>query len=37
MPQGRTAYLTVNLEPGSYAWVSERGADTPLYRTFEVR
>lgn len=37
MPQGRSAYLTVDLELGRYAWVSERGADAPLYRTFEVR
>lgn len=37
MPQGQTAYLLVDLEPGSYAWVSERGANTPLYQTFEVR
>lgn len=37
MPQGRSAYLTVDLEPGRYAWVSERGADVPMYREFEVR
>jgi hypothetical protein len=37
MPQGSSAYLTVDLEPGRYAWVSERGADTPLYQAFEVR
>lgn len=37
MPQGRSAYLTVDLEPGRYAWVSERGAQTPLYQAFEVR
>lgn len=37
MPRGKTAYVTVDLEPGRYAWVSERGVATPLYRTFEVR
>lgn len=37
MPQDRSAYLTVDLEPGHYAWVSERGVDTPLYLEFEVR
>ena len=37
MPRGQTAYLTVDLEPGRYAFVSERPADTPMYREFEVR
>lgn len=37
MPQGESAYLTVDLEPGRYAWGSERGADTPSYQAFEVR
>lgn len=37
MPQGHTAYLAVDLEPGRYAWVSERPADAPMYREFEVR
>lgn len=37
MPQGQSAYLTVDLEPGRYAWVSERGAGVPMYLEFEVR
>ena len=37
MPHGHTAYLTVELEPGRYAWVSERPANAPMYRVFEVR
>ena len=37
MPRGRTAYPTTELEHGSYAWISERPADAPVYREFEVR
>ncbi|MDZ7801839.1 MAG: hypothetical protein U5K81_13760 [Trueperaceae bacterium] len=37
MPQGQSAYLSVDLQPGRYAWVSERAADAPLYQVFEVR
>ena len=37
MPRGQTAYLTVDLERGRYAWVSERPTATPMYREFEVR
>lgn len=36
MPRGRTAYVRVELEPGRYAFVSERPADQPMYRTFTV-
>ncbi|MFN2317938.1 MAG: hypothetical protein ABR551_03385 [Gemmatimonadales bacterium] len=36
MPMGATAYFTVNLEPGRYAWISERSAQTPLYQEFTV-
>lgn len=36
MPQGSTAYFTVELTPGRYAWVSERPANDPMYHAFEV-
>jgi hypothetical protein len=36
MPQGSTAYFTVELTSGRYAWVSERPAKTPLYEEFTV-
>ena len=32
MPQGQSAYLTVDLMPGRDAWVSERAADAPCIR-----
>jgi hypothetical protein len=36
MPQGYTAYFTVDLEPGRYAWISERPVGDPLYEEFTV-
>lgn len=36
MPMGATAYFTVELEPGRYAWISERSVQTPLYHEFTV-
>jgi hypothetical protein len=36
MPVGATAYFTVELEPGRYAWISERSAQAPLYQEFTV-
>lgn len=36
MPKGNTAYFTVDLEPGRYAWISERPAATPLYEEFTI-
>ena len=36
MPMGSTAYFTVDLTPGQYAWISERPADDPLYEVFTV-
>lgn len=36
MPMGRTAYFTVELTPGRYAWVSERSAQDPLQKEFTV-
>ena len=36
MPKGNTAYFTLELEPGRYAWISEQPADRRLYRVFTV-
>jgi len=36
MPQGNTGYFQLDLEPGRYAWISERSADNPMYKTFSV-
>ncbi len=36
MPMGSTAYFTVELTPGRYAWVSERPAQNPLFKEFTV-
>ncbi len=36
MPAGNTAYLTVELEPGSYAWLSEAYADRGMVKEFTV-
>lgn len=36
MPRGNTAYFRIDLEPGRYAWISERPADNPLYKEFSV-
>ncbi|MEX2369018.1 MAG: hypothetical protein WD552_01330, partial [Candidatus Paceibacterota bacterium] len=33
---GRTAYFTVDLEPGHYAWISEVPANNEMWKTFEV-
>ncbi len=35
-PKGSTAYFTVDLEPGRYAWISERPSAIPLYEEFTV-
>jgi len=36
MPTGNTSYFTIDLRPGSYAWISEMGADQGMVRTFTV-
>lgn len=36
MPEGHTAYFTVSLEPGSYAWVMEAPAERSVTETFTV-
>jgi hypothetical protein len=36
MPTGYTAYFTLDLEPGSYAWISEVGADQGMVKAFTV-
>lgn len=36
VPRGGTSYVAVDLEPGDYAFVSERPADQPMYRAFSV-
>jgi hypothetical protein len=36
MTAGSTAYVTVDLEPGDYAWVSEVPADHQMWQTFTV-
>ncbi len=36
MVAGQTAYVTVRLEPGDYAWVSEVPADEGMWETFTV-
>lgn len=37
LPKGRTAYFTVELRPGEYAWISERPANNPMYQRFMVK
>jgi len=37
MPKGNTAYFTVDLEPGRYAWISERPASIPLFEEFTIQ
>ncbi|HEX6106752.1 MAG TPA: hypothetical protein VFZ26_14285, partial [Gemmatimonadales bacterium] len=36
MPAGRTAYFTVDVAPGRYAWVSERPSEHPMAKEFTV-
>lgn len=36
MSAGNTAYFTLDLEPGRYAWISEVGATGNMYREFTV-
>lgn len=36
MPAGETAYFTVELEPGRYAWISEAPSPRSLYTEFSV-
>lgn len=36
MAAGRTAYFTVDLEPGEYAWISEVPAENEMWETFTV-
>jgi hypothetical protein len=36
MPVGYTAYFTVKVEPGNYAWISESGADKGMVNQFTV-
>jgi len=36
MPVGHTAYFTVDLTPGRYAWIAEQPADRGLWATFVV-
>ena len=37
MAAGKTGYITVDLEPGNYAWVSEGYANRGMVETFVVR
>lgn len=37
MPAGHTAYFTVNLEPGKYAWVAELDYELKKWKEFEVK
>jgi hypothetical protein len=36
MPIGSTAYLTLNFEPGEYAWLAESGAAAGMVHRFKV-
>lgn len=36
MPAGNTAYFTINLEPGKYAWVTELDYELKKWKKFEV-
>ncbi|MEX2540691.1 MAG: hypothetical protein WD314_02750 [Trueperaceae bacterium] len=36
MPVGNTAYVTVDLEPGSYAFVSELSPSFGMWKVFTV-
>lgn len=36
MPVGNTAYFTVNLEPGNYAWIAESAASKGMIEFFTV-
>jgi len=36
MPIGYTSYFTVDIEPGSYAWIAESGAYRGLVQEFQV-
>ena len=36
-PVGHTAYFTVNLEPGRYAWIAESAAAQGMVREFTVQ
>lgn len=36
MTEGSTAYFTVNLKPGEYAWISEVPGDVGMWQTFSV-
>jgi hypothetical protein len=37
MPAGHTAYVTVRLEPGDYAWLSEASGSAGIRKAFTVR
>ena len=37
MPVRQTAYFTVDLAPGRYAWIAEQPAERGLWRTFVVK
>ena len=36
MPAERTAYFSISVQPGRYAWVSERPAEHPMVQEFTV-
>jgi hypothetical protein len=36
MPSGYTAFFTVDLEPGRYAWIAESGASLGMVGEFSV-
>lgn len=36
MPVGNTAYFTVNLEPGQYAWIAESAAEKGMFVRFTI-
>ncbi|MGB8318657.1 MAG: hypothetical protein WCE54_11065 [Ignavibacteriaceae bacterium] len=36
MPAGYTSYFTINLEPGTYAWISEPSAERGMIKEFTI-
>jgi len=36
MPAGYTAFFTVDLEPGRYAWIAESGAELGMVNEFTI-
>jgi len=36
MPKGNTAYFTIDLQPGNYAWISEQPVTDAIYKEFTI-